>query len=126
MTTETTGGDKYAGEEILRLDARTKEKGITVCVPLGENGYWENYIIFSRTEPNQFGQFSEMNAVRIDEANWQSATQGKLTITYEDAKALCVGFFEAGNHKDVALSHVLVIDDERIDHGDGRSNKPEN
>lgn len=124
MTAETTGGDKYAGEEILKLDAQTEDKGITVCVPVDENGNRENYLIFSRDESN--GQFSEMNAVRIDEANWQSATEGKLTISYEGAKALCDGFFDAGNITDVVLSDAHVIDDEWIDHGNGRSNEAGN
>ncbi len=123
MTTETTGGDKYAGEEILSLDVRTKDNGITVCVPVHENGHWENYLIFAWDEPVQF---SEMNAMRVDVTNWQAATKGKLTISYEDAKKLCDGFFEAGNITDVALSDVFVIDDERTDHGDGRSNKAGN
>jgi hypothetical protein len=122
MTIETTGGDKYAGEEILKLDASTEDKHITVCVPLDENGSWENYLIFSRDEPNS--QLSEMNAVRIDEANWQAATEGKLTITYEDAKALCDGFFDAGNITDVVLSDAYLIDDEQTT--EGHAHGPEN
>jgi hypothetical protein len=127
MTAKTTGGDKYAGEEILSLDVRTKDTGITVCVPVHENGNWENYLAFMRDKYiSSQGQFSEKNAMRVDATNWQAATKSKLKISYEDAKKLCDGFFEAGNIADVALSDVFVIDDERTDHGDGRSNKAEN
>jgi hypothetical protein len=110
MTTEITGGDKYAGEEILVLDAQTEEKSIRVTVPLEENGGTENYFGFHLR--NLPGQFSEMNAVRIDETNWQAEAEDKLTISYDDAKALCDGFFEAGGVKDVVLSDAFIIDDE--------------
>lgn len=111
MTKETTGGDKYAGEEVLRLDAGTEEKRIFVTSPLDENGGTENYFGF-HVDDGTGKQYSEMNAVRIDETNWSAVTEGKLTITYEDAKALCDGFFEAGNITDVALSDAFMIDDE--------------
>ena len=111
MTTEITGGDKYSGEEILVLDAQTEEKSICVTVPVDENGNWENYLGF-HMDDGLGTQYSEMNAVRIDETNWQAETEGKLTITYEDAKALCDGFFKAGNITDVVLSDAFIIDDE--------------
>ena len=130
MTIETTGGDKYAGEEILVLDAQTEDKYIYACVPLDGNGYRENYFGFHlRNEPS--GQFSEMNAVRIDEANWQAAAEGKLAITYDDAKALCDGFFEAGDITDVVLSDAFIIDDEEslpeeFHETQGKPSDPEN
>jgi hypothetical protein len=127
MTAEKAGGDKYAGEKLLKLEAQTEDRSITVHVPVDENGNWENYFIFAREEPNRnSGQFSEMNAVKIDEANWKSAAKGKLNITYDKAKALCEGFFAAGNITDVALDNAFIMDDERTDHGDGRSNPPQN
>ena len=115
MTTEITGGDKHSGEEILVLDAQTEEKNITksmsVTVPVDENGNWENYLGF-HVDDGLGTQYSEMNAVKIDETNWQAETEGKLTITYDDAKALCDGFFEAGGFTDVVLSDAFIIDDE--------------
>ena len=111
-------------EEILSLDTGTKDRRISVSVPLDEQGNWENYLIFSRDESN--GQFSDMNAVRIDETNWQAATEGKLNITYEDASKLCDGFFEAGNITDVVLSDAFVVDDEQIFGEDGQSHDAEN
>jgi hypothetical protein len=122
MTTETTGGDKYAGEEILVLDAQTEDKLIQVSIPVNNDASNENY--FSYGLRNLPGQFSEMNAVGIDETNWQAETEGKLTITYEDAKALCDDFFEAGNITDVALSHAFMIDDEETT--EGHAHGPEN
>lgn len=124
MIAETTGGDKYSGEEIFVLDAQTEDKSIRVTVPVNEDGNWENYLGFGREEPN--GQFSDKNAVRINENNWQDATEGKLTITYEDAKALCNGFFDAGNVTDVALSVAFVIDDEVSNPYDGLQAEAEN
>ena len=111
MTPDTGySGKENVEQDVLILDAQTDDKSISVYVPVDENGGCENHIIFHRREPN--GQFSDMNAVRIDETNWQAATEGKLTTTYEDAKALCDGFFDAGNITDVVLSDAYIIDDE--------------
>lgn len=109
MTVETTGGDKYAGEQILVLDAQTEDKHICVSIPVYDNASNENYFGCGLMNTPSF---SEMNALRIDETNWQAETEGKLTITYEAAKALCDGFFEAGDVTDVVLSDAFIIDDE--------------
>lgn len=110
-TTIPVGADE---EEILELDAGTADKRIYVCVPLDENGSWENYF---GLYGNRTHGFSDMNAVRVDEADWRTIAGGKLTISYEDAKALCDGFFDAGGITDVALSDAFVIDDEQTTQG---------
>lgn len=114
MTAATTGGDKYAGEELLVLDAGTDKKRIYVSVPVSDNIHNENYLIFHM---NNGPFYSDLNAIRLDEANWSEVTQGKLSISYQDAKALCDGFFAAGNITDVALSDVFMIDDEETTEG---------
>lgn len=117
MTLELTGGDKYAGEEILELDAQTDDYRIAVTVPVDENGYRENYFSFGSKDGHWF---SDLNAVKIDENNWSAAAQGKLTTTYEDAKAICDGFFDALNISDVALCDAFIIDDEQTEEGHAR------
>ena len=112
MTKEITGGDKYNGEEVLRLDAGTEDKRIFVTSPLGENGGTENHFGFFVDDGSSCGNFSEMNAIRVDEENWQTAAQGKLTISYADTKALCDDFFAAVGMTDVVLSDAYIIDDE--------------
>lgn len=114
MTLELTGGDKYAGEEILDLDAQTDDYRIFVTVPVDNNGYKENYFSFSSRNGHWF---SDRNAVKIDENSWSAKAQGKLTTTYEDAKALCDDFFDALSISDVALSDAFIIDDEETTEG---------
>ncbi len=112
MTTETTGGDKYDGEEIMVLDAGTENKRLYVSIPVDANAGNENYLGFHVDNGPYYGHFSELNAVRIDEDNWSEVIQGKLSTSYQDAKALCDGFFEAGSITDVVLSDAFMIDDE--------------
>lgn len=101
-------GEIISEEEILVLDASLDDTTIYVSVPNDANGSWENYLGFSKTS---HPQFSEANAIEVDEDNQTTAAKDKLTITYEAAKKLCDGFFDAGNISDVILSDAYVIDD---------------
>lgn len=123
LTTIPVGDNE---EEVLRLDAGTEDKRINVSVPLDENGSWENYFGFVMIAHHDF---TELNAVRVEEANQTTVAEGKLAITYEAAKKLCDGFFEAGNITDVVLNDAFVVDDEQkaqITGEDDQINSPEN
>ncbi len=117
MTAETTGGDKYAGEELMVLDAGTDKKRIYVSVPVSDNVFNENYLGFHVDNGPFYGHYTELNAIKLDESNWLADSEGKLTLTYEAAKSLCDGFFTVGNITDVALSDVFLIDDEETQEG---------
>ena len=117
LTTETTGGDKYAGEEMLVLDAGTENKRLNVSIPVDANAGTENYLGFYVDNGPYFGHYSELNAVKIDEDNWSEVTEGKLSTTYQDAKALCDGFFKAGSITDVVLGEAFMLDDEETQEG---------
>lgn len=94
-------------EEVWMLNAGTRDKGITIIQSVDENGSWGDSFVFSQ---NDNTGYSEINAVKIEGINQSTAMNGELTDTYEAAKKLCDGFFEAGNITDVVLSDAFIFD----------------
>ena len=124
MTQTTVSLGDVEGEDVLELKAGTEDERLHVSVPVDENGSCENYLMFAQMD---MPSFFDMNAVKINETDWSTAAEGKLTISYEDAKALCDDFFEANDIMDAALSDAFIIDDEYIiDQESGQVHDPEN
>lgn len=73
--------------------------------------YWNN---FAPT-------YSTKGMLRTDGNSLPEEAQGKLTITYEDAKKLCDGFFSAaGMRGDFCLNAAFIVDDGGAGLADGR------
>jgi len=102
-----SGGDKYAGDELLELDAGIQgERRMYVSMPVDADTNHESYLGYHR---DGHPEFDEADAVRVDESNWADVAQGKLEISYNDAKKLCDDFFAAGDMPDAALSDAYML-----------------
>ena len=124
MTQTTVSLGDVEGEDVLQLNVGTEEERLHVSVSVDENGSCENYLMYAQID---MPSFFDMNAVKINETYWSAAAEGKLTMSYEAAKALCDDFFKANDIMDVALSDAFIIDDEyTIDQESGQVHAPEN
>ena len=103
-------------EDIYKLSASLEEISITVVTPATPNQDTEAYLIYwDSGGPN----YSEANAVVYDKNNLPEGAKNILTISLDEAKSLCDGFFAAGDVEGITLRDVTTIDDERFGDSDG-------
>lgn len=107
LTSKITEGDRFAGDELMVLDAGTEDARMYVSIPVDANGNHTSYLGYHR---NLVPDFSEANAVKVDESDWADAAQDKLQISYDEAKKLCDDFFLSGGVSDAVLSDAYVMD----------------
>lgn len=118
-----SNGQTMWEEDILRLDASLGDTNITAVTPLSENEQTEAMFLYWQIDGPVF---SEANAIPFDGKNYPAGVSDKLTLSFEEAKALCDGFFSAGGIQDVALREAYIIDDERFGNSDGTVAPAEN
>lgn len=78
---------------------------------LGSLSYWNNFA----------PAYTTKGMLRTDGSSLPEEAQGKLAISYEDAKKLCDGFFSAaGMNGDFCLNAAFIVDDKGTGLVDGR------
>ncbi len=123
--TSRFNGEIVSQEDILRLDASLGETiSITAFTPVSPDGSHEAYLIYWDTTGGP--SFSMANAVPFDGVNYPEGVRDNLSMPFEDAKALCDGFFLAGGIEDAVLRDAYIIDDERFGDTDGTIAPAEN
>ena len=107
-------GNEIAWEEaVYKLSSQTGDgTAFNVVTPLlldgntvASLGYWQS----------EGPAYSEEHAIVYDGLAIPDAAKGKLTIAYDEAKALCDGFFAAAGINDMVLRDTFIIDDNRFD-----------
>lgn len=107
-------------EDILMLNARTDRANIVVCTPASNNKRTEAYFSFSyRKEKDVYTEYNYV-AAEVNEADGDlpQAAQGKLNLSFHDAKKLCEDFLAAGEIADMQLGRAYIV-------CDGYANSPE-
>lgn len=124
MLPSKTGAYGNAGalweEDILMLNARTDNAVIVVNTPALNNKRTEAYFNFSyRKEKDVYTEYNYVVA-EVNEADGDlpQAAQGKLNLSFHDAKKLCEDFLAVGEITDMQLGRAYIV-------CDGYSNSPE-
>lgn len=110
---------------LLSAAFEDNSRGITVCMAPsaslqdleaanGKSGYLSYW-------DNSAPAYTTKGMLRTDGSSLPDAAQGKLTISYEEAKKTCDGFFTAaGMSDDFRLGAAFVVDDKGTGLVDGR------
>lgn len=117
MLPSKTGAYGNAGalweEDILMLNARTDNANIVVCTPASNNKRTEAYFNFNyRKEKDVYTEYNYV-ASEVNEADGDlpQAAQGKLKLSFHDAKKLCEEFLAAGEITDMQLGRAYIVCD---------------
>ena len=133
MLPSKTGAYGNAGalweEDILMLNARTDNANIVVCTPASNNKRTEAYFNFNyRKEKDVYTEYNYV-ASEVNEADGDlpQAAQGKLKLSFHDAKKLCEEFLAAGEITDMQLGRAYIVCDGYKNSPDGPAlnNNPE-
>lgn len=103
-------------EDLYGLNCQSPKAHLGISTPVSARNRTEAYLVYGRFDGPPY---SDANAVVYDGGGLPEGAAGQLTISLEDAKALCDGFFAAGGITDVALRHAYIVDDERFGDSDG-------
>lgn len=122
---DANGEQAYREVAVNQVEATDGKMTFAVTVPVEPGTDCQAYLGVSRMGDGYIPvNFTETNAQKVS-AKDASAAEGKLELSYSDAKALCDGFFAAGGITDVTLDCAYVIDDETRFGPDGQPHPAE-
>lgn len=122
---DANGKQAYREVAVNQLGATDGKMMFNVMVPVEMGTDCQAYLIINRTGDDYIPvNFTGSNAQKVSEED-ASAAEGKLEMSYGDAKALCDGFFASGGITDVTLDSAYVIDDETRFGPDGQPHPAE-